>query len=55
MNVAIHGIDFDFGKEPADTFTRQPATAPARSDRMIHISEIKHLAAGPGGIPQSAA
>jgi type I restriction enzyme M protein len=22
MNVAIRGIDFDFGKEPADTFTR---------------------------------
>ncbi len=22
MNLAIRGIDFDFGKEPADTFTR---------------------------------
>lgn len=22
MNMAIHGIDFDFGKEPADTFTK---------------------------------
>ncbi len=22
MNMAIRGIDFDFGKEPADTFTR---------------------------------
>jgi hypothetical protein len=28
---------------------------PSRSDRLIGISEIKHLAARPGGFPQSAA
>ena len=27
MNMAIRGIDFDFGKEPADTFTRDSAVA----------------------------
>jgi hypothetical protein len=28
---------------------------PSRFDRMIGISEIKHLAVRPGGFPQSAA
>jgi hypothetical protein len=32
-----------------------PAPGPARSDRMIGIPEIKHLAARPGGFPPFSA
>ena len=31
MNMAIRGIDFDFGKEPADTFTRDQHRTSART------------------------
>jgi type I restriction enzyme M protein len=30
MNLAIRGIDFNLGREPADTFTREPVPRPAR-------------------------